>query len=1151
MGLALLGLCGMSATARARSVTGHDPDGIAFFETAIRPLLAEKCQECHGGRKTQGGLSLTSRESLLKGGDSGPVAVAGRPRESLIVEAVEQRGELKMPPRGKLSPVEIERLNRWIELGLPWPEARASAPVSSTDRAGSRSWWSFRPVVVSAAPRVKDDAWPRTEIDRYILAELETRGMRPAGPADRRALIRRVTFDLTGLPPSPEEVNSFLDDASPGAFARVVDRLLASPAYGERWGRHWLDVVRYADARDLIQLPAGSDFREAWRYRDWVVDAFNRDLSYAEFVRFQVAGDLLPPPRPGGINKDGIVATGLLAIADFVPGDVDKEQMIADYVNDQVDVVGRAFLGLSIACARCHDHKFDPISAEDYYALAGIFFSTSLVPGPVPGNTPLVRVPLLSKDEIAKVQAQDAADRRRRAELERQLPDADDRAYLAHVRSLIIGQTARYLTAACEARAQVVRSGKGELASRRGLHPGLLAGWVEYLARVQEQTTIAHHPVLREAAAGRLTGPALALAAADLQRALADLDVRRESGAARSPREQGLADACVMRLRADDPHLITDSEGRVRLWPNRSGRPVDARPATREVGPAKASVAIGGRDRTVLQFDGRSLLEVPRTVPPAGSLFVVFRTADSAPSGQRLVGWEDCDVGKHGLGLLVEPGGRLQAVLRDDGKAGDLSDTRAASGFEIVSIVWGPGGTALHRNGVAAGSNKGIDAVSSDPGIAALRVGGPGSGSSPRFRGELAELRVYDRRLDDAERKPVEAELHRAWFEAGPDASPGDPVAELLDELLSARGPFWISADERRKMLPPDERSRLDGLARELEVLRTKPAAEIPRAVAVQDGGPKGTSHEGFKDAAVFVRGNHKRPGKVVPRGFPHVLAGGDPPRITEGSGRRPLADWLARPDHPLTARVMVNRIWQHHFGEGLVRTANDFGSRGDTPSHPALLDLMAARFVESGWSLKAMHRMILLSATYQQSARAEAAAIAADPENRLFGRMNRRRLEAEAIRDGLLAVAGRLEATRGGPAFADLSVPRRTLYLMSVRTGPTSSASDFGRLFDRADPGSIVGRRGESVAAPQALFFLNDPFVNEQARALAARLAREEPGGDEPRIRRLYALALGRPPSPAEIDLGRQLLAPDGTIDPWERYCQVILSCNEMVYLD
>ena len=334
---------------------------------------------------------------MLQGGDSGPAAVPGKPEESLLVEAVRYQDELEMPPKGKLTDRQIEIARTLGEAG---PALARDGERLSADRAtASRS-----PRNSGSSGRFSRSSAGRPRRPRHGLAAVRDRPLHPgrAGgertharrPADKRTLLRRATFDLTGLPPTPEEIDAFLADESPEAFARVVDRLLASPHYGERWGRHWLDVVRYADARDLIQLPAASDFREAWRYRDWVVDAFNRDLPYADFVRFQIAGDLLPPPRPGGINKDGLVATGLLAIADFVPGDVDKDQMIADYVNDQIDVVGRAFLGLTLACARCHDHKFDPISTEDYYALAGIFFSTRLIPGPVPGNTPLVRVPL-------------------------------------------------------------------------------------------------------------------------------------------------------------------------------------------------------------------------------------------------------------------------------------------------------------------------------------------------------------------------------------------------------------------------------------------------------------------------------------------------------------------------------------------------------------------------------------------------------------------------------------------------------------------------------------------------------------------------------------------------------------------------------------
>jgi hypothetical protein len=1147
--LLLIGLAWPLANAGEPSVAGTE-----FFEKEVRPLLVEKCWQCHGEGRTKGGLKLTSRAEVLEGGDRGPAAVAGKPNDSLLLRAVRYQDMPRMPPKGKLTDQQIAVLARWVQLGLPWPGTQTTSPPDGrfTISSKQRQFWAFQPVKTVAIPAVRDTPWTQSAIDRFILAGLEAKGLKPARPADKRTLLRRATFDLTGLPPTPAEIDAFLADDSSQAFARVVDRLLAAPQYGERWGRHWLDVVRYADARDLIQLPAESDFREAWRYRDWVVEAFNRDLPYTEFVRCQIAGDLLPPPQPGGINKDGLVATGMLAIADFVPGDVDKEQMIADYVNDEIDVLGRAFLGLTLACARCHDHKFDPIASDDYYALAGIFFSTRVIPGPVPGNTPLVRVPLLSPAELARAQAQDAADKRRRAELEQQLPAAADRAYLAHLTHLVTGQTASYLVAAGEYRQQMSGTEKralGQLAMQHGLQEGLLARWVDFLGRVEQQPLQSRHPILRDAAAGKLAGPALERSAGELERALAALATRKEAEVAASG-QQALARAALLRFRADDPQLRTDSGGRVTLWPNRAGLPADAQPATPGGGPVKTSAAINGHTKTVLRFDGQALLEAPRRAPPTGSLLVVYQTAGTGSPGQRLVGWEDSDVGKHGLGLMLDPGGRLHAILRNNGQSGDLIDARRTGDFEIVSVTWGPGGTTLHRNGTAAGAQKGMAAVSSDPGIAALRVGGPGSGGSPRFRGDVAEVRVYDRQLSDAERRIVETELRETWFKpTDPKSSARDPLAELYDELLSPRSPFWVSPDERRKVLPPEVQARLAGLSHELDVLRKKEPFLIPQAVVVQDGGPKGTRHEGFKDAHVFLRGDHKRPGKTVPRGFPRILAGDHQERIAQGSGRLQLADWLTSPDHPLTARVMVNRIWQHHFGEGLVRTPNNFGARGDRPTHPELLDYLAGSFVESGWSVKAMHRLIMLSSAYQQSSQADAASLARDPDNRLFGRMNRRRLDAEATRDSLLAVAGRLDATRGGPPFTDLAVPRRTLYLLSARTG--ANTSDFGRLFDRADPGSIVDQRGQLTVAPQALFFLNDPVVNALARALAARVVREAPADNEARIRRLYLLALGRPPTRSEIGLGVQLLAPARDADAWERYCHMILCTNEFVYLD
>jgi hypothetical protein len=1155
-GLALLLLLAAGPAGRAAEPPDAEAD---FFEKEVRPLLVEKCWGCHGDGRPKGRLKLTSRADALRGGDSGPAVVAGKPDESLLVKAVRYQDEPRMPPKGKLGDRQIEVLERWVKRGAPWPGDKAPpAPADGrfTITEKHRQFWSFQPVKVVPPPAVRDAAWPRSPVDRFILAGLEAKEIAPAAPADKRTLLRRATFDLTGLPPTPAETDAFLADDSPRAFARVVDRLLASPQYGERWGRHWLDVVRYADARDLIQLPRESDFREAWRYRDWVVKSFNRDLPYTEFVRSQVAGDLLPSPRPGGLNKDGLIATGLLAIADFVPGDVDKDQMIADYVNDQIDVVSRAFLGLSVACARCHDHKFDPISTEDYYALSGIFFSTRIIPGPVAGNTPLVRVPLLSPAEVAQLQAQNTADARRRAELEQLLPDAVDRTYRAYLTSLLTGQTARYLVAACECRkpsAGGVKPTPGDVAKRRGLDASVLAEWVAFLDRVEKHPAADYPRPLREAAAGTQSGPEREKAAAALQEALAAQAKRDEAEAARSPEKTLLARAALLHFRADDPRLATDAAGRVTLWPNRSDLPADATPPAPRNAPIKTTTEIDGHNKSVVRFDGQSVLEVQRTVPPAGTMFVVFRTAATAVSGERLVGWEDADTGRHGLGLMPDRGGPLHAILRNNGQVGDVVDRTRPTGFETVCITWGPGGTAMRRNGVEIKAPQVIDGISSDPKIASLKLGGPGSGGSSRFHGDLAEVRVYNRQLEEAQRKQVETELRDTWFRPDdPKKPPRDQLADLYDELLSPRGPFWPPPADRSRRLAPEERGRLEALRVELGALRTKRPMEVPQAVAAQDGGPKGTRHEGFKDAQVFLRGDHKKLGKTVPRGFPKILTGERGERITEGSGRLQLADWLTRPENPLTARVMVNRIWQHHFGEGLVRTPNDFGERGERPTHPELLDYLAARFVGSGWSVKAMHRLIMLSAVYQQGSGVSPAALARDPDNRLAGRMNRQRLEAEAIRDSLLAVSGRLDETFGGPPFTDLAVSRRTLYLMSARTG--ANTSDFGRLFDRADPSLIVGQRGQSVVAPQALFFLNDPFVSGAARALAARVVREAPTNAEARIRSLYALTLARPPTRAEIDLGVQLLAPaagPGGPDPWERYCLLILCMNEFLYVD
>ena len=1112
-----------------------------FFEAKIRPVLVESCLRCHGDLKKSGELRIDAREMLLKGGVSGAAIVPGKPEESLLIRAIQRQKDVSaMPPEKDkaLRPEQVADFVAWIKAGAVWP--------AKTAKFETAKHWAFEPIHSVVPLSVRDREWVMNDVDAFIRSKQEAAGLIPAPPADKRSLLRRITFDLTGLPPTPDELREFLNDDSPDAFAKVVDRLLASPRYGERWGRHWLDVVRYADARDLIQLPIESDFREAWRYRDWVVAAFNRDLPYNEFITRQLAGDLMQPPDPTKIDAEALVATGMLAIADFVPGDVDKQQMIADYVNDEIDVVGRAFLGLTLACARCHDHKFDPISTEDYYALAGIFFSTRVIPSPVLGNTPLVRVPLVAAAEIQAINAQTQRDKQRLTELSQLVQVASDQEFLSHLERQLATALPRDLPAAVEF-LHAKPSTLVDFAAARKLDASTLERWVKFLN--QQPPPPALLPLLAET--DRAAGARLA---EEMAKKLSMIAAERRERTTRDPVARSLATAEVLQFRADDRHIATNVARQVTLWPDRAAIADDATPPPDSHGPVFATEMIHGHSRPVLRFDGEAVLQSPRTVPVTGALFAVFRP-DPTAGGTRLIGWEDSAVGQHGLGLMPNAAGGLHAIFRRAGANGDIvAPAPANSDFQLISLTWGSGGVALFRNGEAIGTNKTIDSVSSDPAIAALRIGGPGSGAGQRFRGDLCELRVYGSPLDESARVRVESELRTRWFAPlDQQAAIGDQVSDLYDELLSSRSPYWIAVADRSQLLPQEVRDRLAAQRDELELLKKKPAVVIPQAVVVQDGGPLGTKHEGFHDAPVFLRGNPATPGKIVPRGFPQVLSGSNPPKISAGSGRRELADWLTRSDSAaggLTARVMVNRIWQHHFGEGLVRTSTNFGVRGERPSHPELLDHLARRFIDSGWSIKAMHRLIVLSSVYQQSTFASDATRAADPENRWLARMPRRRLEAEAIRDSLLTVSGRLDATPGGPGFLEVAVPRRTLYLMTSRTG--AKTADFNSLFDGPDGGGILELRNQSIVAPQALYLLNDPLLDDVSAALAARVASEvHSGRDDERISRLYELAFGRAPTPTEIDIGRQLVADPAVKEVWARYCRVILCTNEFVYVD
>ena len=735
-------------------------DGTEFFEKRIRPVLVERCYECHSAqaKKLKGGLRLDTREGLSAGGDSGAAVVPGNPEESLLIKSIRRLDkDLSMPPKEALDESQVADFAAWVKMGAPDPRAaaeHADAPPEKPpyDFTAARRQWAFhKPEPV--APPVTASGWVRSPVDAFILAKLQEKGLAPAPPADRRTLLRRVTFDLIGLPPTPGEVADFLADPSPEAFGKVVERLLASPRYGERWARHWLDVVRYTDSLDTRGFGGESDVADAWRYRDWVASAFNRDLPYDQFVTQQIAGDLLVEQPGAAFDPAKIIATGMYAIGNWGTGDADKEKVYTDIVDDQIDVTGRAFLGLTLACARCHDHKFDPIPTADYYGLAGIFFSSHILDkfaAKTAGENPM-RIPLLAPGEAAKREIA-----RKRA------PEID--ALLARV-------------------LQPLTEERRDGAANAGL-----IGW-------------------------RLPG-------------------------------------------ADNPSLTIN-------------------PSDHDVTRGTAKAPARG---VVLHPGPHSAVSAVWRSPEALTVRISVRVADADPHCGDGIEWAICQSGK-----------TLASGVLEKGKTAEFAyeDAAIAKG-ELVALV------------VRPRANYSCDSTSVAWSIRAQ------------------DGRIWD--LRQALLKDGGKNLDGAWAIC---AGEGTLFAESAPEFaaLVAERQSLVAALE-----PP------------------------PECHGFREGGIPRTAYEGFHDARIHVRGRYDRLGPLAPRHLPVLLAGENQPPIRDGSGRLALARWIASPDHPLTARVMMNRIWQHHFGEGIVRTPNNFGQLGTPPTHPELLDWLAGEFVKSGW---------------------------------------------------------------------------------------------------------------------------------------------------------------------------------------------------------
>jgi hypothetical protein len=846
------------------------------------------------------GLRLDTRAGVLKGSDKGPVLLPGDPQKSALVQAIHYDGKVKMPPKGKLPAPVIEALTAWIQMGAPWPER---APGTG-HRAGGRpidpgtGHWAFQPVKPQPVPKVKNAAWPVSEIDRFVLAKLEAKRIAPAKPADRRTLIRRATFDLTGLPPTADEVAAFVSDRSPNAFEKVVDRLLGSPRYGERWGRYWLDVARYADSKGYV-FNEERRYPYAYTYRDWVVRAFNEDLPYDQFLIQQIAAD----QATTGDDKRSLAAMGFLTLGRRFLNNT------PDIIDDRIDVVTRGTMGLTVACARCHDHKFDPIPTNDYYSLYGVFASSR-----EPDDLPLISAPTRNA------------------------------AYLAYEKEL-------------KEREKAVDD------FVRPKHAELVAG---LRARVGDYLLLEH-------AARGLT------------------DRRQIQELARSRELSGFA---------------------LRRW--------------------------------------RDFLDETRKVQSA-----VF-----AP-------W-------HAFAALPEKEFAAQAK--------DLAARVAANADPKAKV---------------------------NPLVAQLFAGDPPS-SLAQVAQRYGELFA---RIDTAWKEALEAHAKKvaAGEQAEEPRSLPDPDQEQLRLVLYAEGtPTNVPLENAQQLGDRAFRNKVQELRRKVDELKVTSPAAPPRAMVLVDA-PTPVKPR------VFVRGNANNPGEEVPRQFLQVLSGEKRRPFEKGSGRLELARAIASPENPLTARVMVNRVWTHHFGYGLVRTPGDFGTRGEPPTHPELLDWLASRFVADGWSVKKLHRRIMLSRVYQQSSDDNAKFARLDPENRLLWRMNRRRLDFEATRDSLLAVAGALDPTLGGPAVEITTAPfsrRRTIYGYIDR----QNLPGLFRNFDFASPDSTSPQRYQTTVPQQALFLLNSPFAVEQARRLAARASAGQ-------VQSLYRLAYGRSATPEEVQLGGRFL--------------------------
>jgi hypothetical protein len=890
----------------APAAPAGNKDDVAFFKSKVEPILAERCYKCHSNAegKTKGGLALDTRDGMMKGGEDGKVLdTANLSKSMLMTRLLSKDKEEKMPPKdANLTPAELATLTAWVNKGAPYPTDTGlattgdpKAAIKAKDTTAGRSHWAWQPLKNVLPPANMNPQWSKTAIDTFIVAKLAQKRMAPSPLADRASLIRRAYYDLVGLPPMPWEVQAFVDDKAPNAWEKVIDKLLVSPHYGERWGRYWLDVARYSDTKGEANKKDSPLYVDAWTYRDYVIDAFNKDKPYDQFIIEQIAADKLKL----GQDKRPLAALGFLTVGDRFANKKD------DIINDRIDTVSKAFLGLTVACARCHDHMFDPIPQKDYYSLHGVFASTA-----EPKDNPIIAA------------------------------QTDAKLYQ------------------------------------------------DYLKAREEATR-----------------GAMAYVKGEFER------VRK-----------------IFHQHAGDLLMAQKNNGQ------------DKR---------KYIEAVGGNAKNVGEI-AQMVLRGSGTVPRQNPVVLPFLKLSEIPEKD----------------FSSKAPAVCEQIAANNERRGPKVNPLLAAAFK---------------------------------------------GQKPTSMDDVAE--IYNKFFQEIEKKAAQAKPDPATKLAGGISPATDENLALMIAAPFSLDPMKDFDIEQTKAFPQQIAYKIQNLMSAVtQVEMTHPGAP-KRAMVVQDAPVA-------KNSQVYIRGEAGNKGEVAPRRFLEILSPANRPEFKDGSGRLELAQAIASKTNPLTARVMMNRIWLHHFGEGIVPTPDDFGTMSGAPSHPELLDYLANRFMQRGWSVKAMHKEIMMSAVYQQVTETNEAYAKADPENTLLWHYPMRRLELEPLRDSLLYIAGELDLKVGGQPVNILSEPysmRRSVYGYIDRR----ELPEMMNYFDFANPSMSTGKRHETTVPQQALFMMNSPLVVDVARKLLNRPEMSLAKTDAQRVHALYWMVYQRPPKPTEIELG------------------------------